>query len=88
MSGRFAPDDDALVLCEACGADAFAIVDSREETVTGHVHLTLRCGNCGEWQDRTLGFREITRFREHHDATRRQITRVLVSMMRAESLGG
>lgn len=85
MLDRFAPDD-APVLCEACDADAFAVVASDEETITGHVHLTLRCGACGRWQDRTLSFREVTRFREHHDATRRQITRVLVSMMRAESL--
>jgi hypothetical protein len=86
MLDRFA--SDAPVLCEACDADAFAIAATREETITGHVHLELRCGACGRWQTHTLSFRAATRFREHHDETRRQITRVLVSMMRAESLGG
>jgi hypothetical protein len=86
MLDRLAPD--APVLCEACDADAFAIAATHEETITGHVHLELRCGACGRWQTHTLSFREATRFREHHDAGRRQITRVLVSMLRAESLGG
>jgi hypothetical protein len=84
MSDRFAPD--APVICEACDADAFAIVATREETITGHVHLQLRCGACGRWQDHTLSFREAARFNEHHEAARRQIARLLVAMLRAEAL--
>jgi hypothetical protein len=84
MRDRFEPD--APVTCEACDADAFAIAGTREETITGHVHLELRCGACGHWQDRTLSFREASRFHEHHEATRRQITRLLVAYMRAEAL--
>jgi hypothetical protein len=85
MLDRSVPD--APVICEGCDADAFAIAATREETITGHVHLELRCGACGRWQTHTLSFRDAARFHEHHDAARRQITRVLVSMMRAESLG-
>jgi hypothetical protein len=84
MFDRFAPD--APVICEACDADAFAIVATREETITGHVHLQLRCGACGRWQDHALSFREAARFHEHHEATRRQIARLLVAMLRAEAL--
>lgn len=86
MHDRFEPD--APVICEACDADAFAILSTDEETITGHVHFELRCGACGRWQSHTLSFREATRFDEHYERTRRQIARLLVSMLRAESLGG
>lgn len=77
----------APVTCDACDADAFAIAGTREETITGHVRFALRCGACGTWQDRSLSFREARLFREHHEATRRQIARVLVAMLRADALG-
>jgi hypothetical protein len=85
MHDRLEPD--APVTCLDCDADGFAIGATREETITGHVHVTLRCGACGLWQDRTLSFREAARFHEHHEATRRQITRLLVAYLRAEALG-
>lgn len=84
MHDRFEPD--APVTCDACDADAFAIGTALEETITGHVHLELRCGACGLWQDHTLSFRDAARFHEHHEATRRQITRLLVAYMRAEAV--
>lgn len=86
MLDRLGPD--APVTCDACDADAFAIAAAREETVTGHVHLDLRCGACGTWQTRSLSYREAARFQEHHEAARRQIARVLVAMLRADALGG
>ncbi len=70
----------APVTCTACHADAFAV------TWTGDRHVHLRCGACGLRQDRTLDARTATRFREHHDATRRQIARVLTAMLRAAAL--
>ncbi len=86
MLDRFPPE--APVTCDACDADAFAIASTREETITGHVRFELRCGACGSWQHRSLSFREAARFRDHHAATRRQIARVLVAMLRAGALDG
>jgi hypothetical protein len=74
----------APVTCEACGADAFAIVSTHvDDPAPARTRVALRCGACGLWQDRTLDARTLTRFLEHHDATRRQIARLLVAMLRA-----
>lgn len=81
MRARFLPT--APVTCEACDADAFAILSIATEPSTGATHLRFRCGACGLWQARDLDPKTAARFREHLDATQRQIARVLASMLRA-----
>lgn len=80
----------APVTCEACGADAFAIASTHHDdpapAPAARTRVSLRCGACGLWQDRLLDARTLTRFLEHHDATRRQISRLLVAMLRAAAV--
>jgi hypothetical protein len=81
MRARFLPA--APVTCEACDADAFAILSTTTDPATGGVHVRLRCGACGLWQIRDLDAKTAARFREHLDVTQRQIARVLAAMLRA-----
>jgi hypothetical protein len=83
MRGRFLPA--APVTCVACASDAFAVGETHEDALTTRVHLELRCGACGLWQQRSLDAATADRFLDHLAATQRQIARVLVTMLRAAS---
>lgn len=86
MRARFLPA--APVTCEACDADAFAILSTATNPSTGGTHVRLRCGACGLWQARTLDAKTAERFRDHLDETQRQIARVLAAMLRAAANDG
>ena len=81
MRARFLPA--APVTCEACDADAFAILATATNPEAGTTHVRLRCGACGLRQVRDLDAKTAAGFREHLDATQRQIARVLAAMLRA-----
>jgi hypothetical protein len=72
----------APVTCVGCGADAFAIGATREDALTLRLHLELRCGACGLWQQRALAPTTADRFLDHLAATQQQIARSLVALAR------
>jgi hypothetical protein len=80
MRRRFLPA--APVTCVMCGADAFAVGEATEDDLTARLHLDLRCGACGLWQQRTLDLPTADRFLDHYAEGQQDIARELVSRAR------